>query len=123
MIIATVEVSEDQQSLAIGRGGQNVRLAAKLTGWSIDIRPMGGASGAGGTDDKIDPAFEPEDPVEKAVEKPEEGFVGKEGAEEAELEAAEGPIQPPFEETTAEKEEGIAIEEAPQEFSEEKADE
>lgn len=34
---ATVEVSEDQQSLAIGRGGQNVRLAAKLTGWRIDI--------------------------------------------------------------------------------------
>jgi N utilization substance protein A len=34
---ATVTVSEDQQSLAIGRGGQNVRLAAKLTGWNIDI--------------------------------------------------------------------------------------
>jgi transcription termination/antitermination protein NusA len=32
-----VEVSPDQQSLAIGRGGQNVRLAAKLTGWKIDI--------------------------------------------------------------------------------------
>jgi N utilization substance protein A len=39
---ATVEVSEDQQSLAIGKGGQNVRLAAKLTGWKIDIRPIGG---------------------------------------------------------------------------------
>lgn len=34
---AVVEVSSDQQSLAIGRGGQNVRLAAKLTGWKIDI--------------------------------------------------------------------------------------
>ena len=34
---AVVEVSPDQQSLAIGRGGQNVRLAAKLTGWKIDI--------------------------------------------------------------------------------------
>ena len=34
---AEVEVSPDQQSLAIGRGGQNVRLAAKLTGWKIDI--------------------------------------------------------------------------------------
>ena len=34
---AMVEVSPDQQSLAIGRGGQNVRLAAKLTGWKIDI--------------------------------------------------------------------------------------
>jgi N utilization substance protein A len=34
---AKVEVAMDQQSLAIGKGGQNVRLAAKLTGWSIDI--------------------------------------------------------------------------------------
>jgi len=34
---ATVEVARDQQSLAIGKGGQNVRLAAKLTGWKIDI--------------------------------------------------------------------------------------
>ena len=35
---AVVNVSEDQQSLAIGKGGQNVRLAAKLTGWKIDIQ-------------------------------------------------------------------------------------
>jgi len=34
---AVAEVAGDQQSLAIGRGGQNVRLAAKLTGWKIDI--------------------------------------------------------------------------------------
>ena len=34
---AVAEVAADQQSLAIGRGGQNVRLAAKLTGWKIDI--------------------------------------------------------------------------------------
>lgn len=33
-----VFVPEDQLSLAIGRGGQNVRLAAKLTGWKIDVR-------------------------------------------------------------------------------------
>jgi N utilization substance protein A len=38
---AKVEVSDDQQSLAIGRGGQNVRLAAKLTGWNIDIISSG----------------------------------------------------------------------------------
>ncbi len=41
---ATVEVAEDQQSLAIGKGGQNVRLAAKLTGWRIDIHSLGGES-------------------------------------------------------------------------------
>ncbi|MEK7085272.1 MAG: transcription termination factor NusA, partial [Patescibacteria group bacterium] len=35
---AIIEVDPDQYSLAIGRGGQNVRLAAKLTGWKIDIR-------------------------------------------------------------------------------------
>lgn len=39
---AAVQVAEDQQSLAIGRGGQNVRLAARLTGWKIDIRSAGG---------------------------------------------------------------------------------
>lgn len=38
---ARVVVSEDQQSLAIGKGGQNVRLAAKLTGWKIDIEAIG----------------------------------------------------------------------------------
>jgi transcription termination/antitermination protein NusA len=35
---ASVEVADDQLSLAIGKGGQNVRLAAKLTGWRIDIK-------------------------------------------------------------------------------------
>ncbi|MFC1653621.1 transcription termination factor NusA [Patescibacteria group bacterium] len=35
---ATVTVPDDQLSLAIGRGGQNVRLAAKLTGYKIDIK-------------------------------------------------------------------------------------
>lgn len=35
---ARVYVPEDQLSLAIGKGGQNVRLAAKLTGWKIDVR-------------------------------------------------------------------------------------
>jgi N utilization substance protein A len=34
---ATVVVEEDQLSLAIGKHGQNVRLAARLTGWDIDI--------------------------------------------------------------------------------------
>ena len=34
---ATVTVPNDQLSLAIGKGGQNARLAAKLTGWKIDI--------------------------------------------------------------------------------------
>jgi N utilization substance protein A len=53
---ATVEVMPEQQSLAIGRGGQNVRLAAKLTGWKIDIvsahngAPLAEATAEGATD-------------------------------------------------------------------------
>ncbi len=41
---ATVVVPEDQLSLAIGRDGQNARLAAKLTGWRIDIKSIQEAS-------------------------------------------------------------------------------
>jgi N utilization substance protein A len=40
--LASVSVTEDQLSLAIGKGGQNVRLAAKLTNWKITIRAEGG---------------------------------------------------------------------------------
>ncbi len=43
---ATVIVPDDQLSLAIGKEGQNARLAARLTGWHIDIKPV---SFAGGT--------------------------------------------------------------------------
>jgi N utilization substance protein A len=42
---ATVVVLEDQLSLAIGRDGQNARLAAKLTGWRIDIKSLVEAAG------------------------------------------------------------------------------
>ncbi len=35
---ATVIVNQDQLSLAIGKHGQNVRLASKLTGWNLDVR-------------------------------------------------------------------------------------
>ena len=35
---SVVVVAEDQLSLAIGKEGQNVRLAARLTGWKIDIK-------------------------------------------------------------------------------------
>src|SRR3989344_754792 len=54
---ATIKVAEDQQSLAIGRGGQNVRLAAKLTGWRIDIQSVGGprAAEVDGKDAPVEP--------------------------------------------------------------------
>jgi N utilization substance protein A len=46
---AKVGVLEDQLSLAIGKAGQNVRLAARLTGWKIDINgeKLGGEEAAG----------------------------------------------------------------------------
>jgi transcription termination/antitermination protein NusA len=44
---ARVTVPDFQLSLAIGREGQNARLAARLTGWRIDIKPDNEPSGAG----------------------------------------------------------------------------
>ncbi|MDP2598852.1 MAG: transcription termination factor NusA [Candidatus Liptonbacteria bacterium] len=58
---ARIYVPEDQLSLAIGKGGQNVRLAAKLTGWKIDVRSQtrpeekqeGGVAGSVDSEDQI----------------------------------------------------------------------
>lgn len=57
---AVVHVPEDQLSLAIGKSGQNVRLAARLTGWKIDIETDGGDKA------KIEePAPEPAEPTKE----------------------------------------------------------
>jgi len=48
---ATVRVQSDQFSLAIGRGGQNVRLAAELTGWKIKVVEIDGTLEVSSTDD------------------------------------------------------------------------
>jgi N utilization substance protein A len=45
--VARVIVPDYQLSLAIGKEGQNARLAARLTGWRIDIRPDSGPDGDG----------------------------------------------------------------------------
>lgn len=49
---AKVMVADNQLSLAIGKGGQNVRLAAKLTGWKIDIEGTGESQEARERDEK-----------------------------------------------------------------------
>ena len=54
---ATVVVQEDQLSLAIGRDGQNARLAAKLTNWRIDIKSLPEAAGDAITKLQSDPAL------------------------------------------------------------------
>jgi N utilization substance protein A len=53
---ARVTVPDYQLSLAIGREGQNARLAARLTGWRIDIR----------SDEAATPVVDLGDPVEAA---------------------------------------------------------
>ena len=53
-----VVVPDDQLSLAIGKEGQNARLAAKLTGFKIDIKP---ASAPEGNDEEEDLVAEEEE--------------------------------------------------------------
>lgn len=48
---AIVNVAEDQFSLAIGRGGQNVRLSAELTGWTIKVMEAGGEKAVSSEDE------------------------------------------------------------------------
>lgn len=64
---AIVQVAEDQQSLAIGRGGQNVRLAARLTGWKIDIRSMGGEAETPKADAPAEIAETPSEEIAEAA--------------------------------------------------------
>ncbi len=94
---AVVQVAEDQQSLAIGRGGQNVRLAARLTGWKIDIRGIAGEEVAEAT----------EAGTVEIAEKPAEEMVAEEVAEiadekaemEDEMDAGPSESKTPTEET------------------------
>lgn len=97
---ATVTVSEDEQSLAIGRGGQNVRLAAKLTGWNIDIVSTGGGDAVASSVD--------EDPAEAAGVMPTESIelVTDETPQVTTLPAEEELTEiPESDETVADKEE------------------
>lgn len=107
---AVVEVTDDQQSLAIGRGGQNVRLAAKLTGWSIDIKSAHGEDLAetDGVSVQVTPS-EDETPAETPSETPEES------------ETMETADETPAEDETSEKEE--QTDETPSEAENESKDE
>lgn len=61
---ATVYVGEDQQSIAIGRAGQNVRLASRLTGYELDIE----LAVAGAKEEKPQPKRNIEDSLFDAIE-------------------------------------------------------
>lgn len=122
-----VLVAEDQLSLAIGKEGQNVRLAARLTGWKIDIKDI----------DKYDPAAEDAKIEEemarrgpRAIEA-EEDFEAEEHDEDAELEQTPDPVEesaladvteavqaeaeeePPLEQETSETQDENALVEEP----------
>lgn len=66
---ASVVVPEDQLSLAIGKNGQNVRLASKLSGWEIDIVKTGHpkAPEAEPVEEEVTPADEPAPIAEEAA--------------------------------------------------------
>ena len=105
---ATVTVSEDEQSLAIGRGGQNVRLAAKLTGWNIDIVSTGGEEVAESNGESVIVTPVEEDPAEEAGVMPTESIevVTDEAPQVTGLSAEEELADlPASDETVADKEE------------------
>ncbi len=79
---AQVYVAEDQLSLAIGKGGQNARLAAKLTGWNVDIIQSGeGSDNKKVTDDSVsaqnDGELEEENQDKKSQEQNNDKIVEK----------------------------------------------
>ena len=108
---AAVEVADDQQSLAIGRGGQNVRLAAKLTGWAIDIKSARGEELAGTdgetvsvTEKEVEPAAVGHETMPADNDSP--------TAAEASIEKQEGDVQPPAKELRSEEDKQIGEKEA-----------
>jgi N utilization substance protein A len=88
-----VYVPQDQISLAIGRGGQNVRLAAKLTGWRIDVRSLttpdqeinGGQSNNEGCGEESEAKEKLAEPVEPTTN------IEEGGVKEKSEEPTEGP--------------------------------
>jgi transcription termination/antitermination protein NusA len=99
-----VLVAEDQLSLAIGKEGQNVRLAARLTGWKIDIKDI----------NQYDEAAEMAKWAAQAAAKQELAATKEEEAETLEtMETDIEPIEPEPETTTFEQVEISAIEETP----------
>lgn len=97
-------VPDGQLSLAIGNKGQNARLAARLTGWRIDIRPESGFYGEDEDDEPI---------AEETAEEIAEETAG-EAIEEAVEETAGETVEEAVEETA-----GETVEEAAEEINEE----
>jgi transcription termination factor NusA len=92
--IATVVVPDYQLSLAIGKSGQNVRLAAKLCGWKIDIKShtqMEEGAAEDEYEDEYDDEYSEEaaDAAEETTEETEDEYEEAEGEETEDAEAGE----------------------------------
>lgn len=87
--VAIAEVMEDQFSLAIGRSGQNVRLASRLTGWSIDIVKAGIAGITENSEKITEGAEETAEDAEKIAETPAEEVKEEDATKEPEEKPAE----------------------------------
>lgn len=99
---ASVVVPDKQLSLAIGKGGQNARLAARLTGWRIDIKSTSMLEGA------VAPRAEEAPQAEEAVPA-EVAPVAEVAGEAVEVEVLPEAVAP----TVAEAEVAAPLEEAP----------
>jgi N utilization substance protein A len=108
--IASVTVPERMLSLAIGREGQNARLAAKLTGWRIDIRSE---TGAAPEDEEGVPAAVMAEPDEPEAEGTEEAASAAEAETEAPAPEAEAEAEAPAETEAAADEPAAETPEAP----------
>ncbi len=98
---ALVKVPDKHLSLAIGKEGQNVRLAAKLTGWRIDIKSASEleAEKAAQREETAEPELQEQDreePVVEGLEPSDEAMtdIAAGEVEEAETAAAETEVQP-----------------------------
>ncbi|HET8581348.1 MAG TPA: transcription termination factor NusA [Candidatus Paceibacterota bacterium] len=119
---AIVSVAEDQQSVAIGRGGQNVRLAARLTGWKIDIRSLGGDAVAETDGDTVAVAETPTIEEEEAVALENETPIEAEQEPTPEMAAAEPAAQDAGPAEPTEVEEGHPTEEVSEDEANESAE-
>ena len=86
--VMEVVVEDKQLSLAIGKKGQNVRLAAKLTGWKIDIKSE--EEKRREVEAQLEPLLEA---GESSGEQPAEGEAS-EGGSELEAEGSSSPAEP-----------------------------
>lgn len=111
---ALVIVPDDQLSLAIGKKGQNARLAVRLTGWKIDIKSVTEASEQGisydndeSFNEELLEVFKPEEEIN------EEAFIEKESKQESlsEERQPKKAKKAPIKHETAESEEAIKLKE------------